>query len=63
MFAAMSSMGAPNSQHSHDHRHHRHGQRRARQPDIQEPNKVPWGIEAAFRDMSGSHIRFVQIIP
>jgi catechol 2,3-dioxygenase-like lactoylglutathione lyase family enzyme len=30
---------------------------------IQEPNEVPWGIDAAFRDLSGNHIRFVQIIP
>jgi predicted enzyme related to lactoylglutathione lyase len=30
---------------------------------IQEPNKVPWGIDAAFRDLSGNHIRFVQLIP
>jgi hypothetical protein len=30
---------------------------------IQEPNKVPWGIDAAFRDLSGNHIRFVQLMP
>ena len=30
---------------------------------IQEPNEVPWGIDAAFRDLSGNQIRFVQIIP
>ena len=30
---------------------------------IQEPNKVPWGMDAAFRDLSGNHIRFVQTIP
>jgi catechol 2,3-dioxygenase-like lactoylglutathione lyase family enzyme len=30
---------------------------------IQEPNMVPWGIDAAFRDLSGNHIRFVQLMP
>ena len=30
---------------------------------IQEPNRVPWGIDAAFRDPSGNHIRIVQMIP
>lgn len=30
---------------------------------IQEPNQVPWGIDAAFRDPSGNHIRTVQTIP
>jgi predicted enzyme related to lactoylglutathione lyase len=29
---------------------------------IQEPNKVPWGIDAAFRDLFGNHLRFVQMI-
>ena len=29
---------------------------------IQEPNRVPWGIDAAFRDPSGNHIRLVQPI-
>lgn len=28
---------------------------------IQEPNNVPWGTDAAFRDLSGNHIRFVQL--
>jgi catechol 2,3-dioxygenase-like lactoylglutathione lyase family enzyme len=30
---------------------------------IQEPNRVPWGVDAAFRDPSGNHIRIVQPIP
>jgi catechol 2,3-dioxygenase-like lactoylglutathione lyase family enzyme len=30
---------------------------------VQEPNRVPWGIDAAFRDPSGNHIRMVQMIP
>lgn len=30
---------------------------------IQEPNRLPWGIDAAFRDPSGNHIRMVQPIP
>lgn len=40
------------------------GQLRARGVEfIQEPNPVPWGIDAAFRDPSGNHIRVVQVIP
>jgi catechol 2,3-dioxygenase-like lactoylglutathione lyase family enzyme len=29
---------------------------------IQKPNRVPWGIDAAFRDPSGNHVRFVQLL-
>jgi predicted enzyme related to lactoylglutathione lyase len=29
---------------------------------VQEPNRVPWGMDAAFRDPSGNHIRIVQHI-
>lgn len=29
---------------------------------VQEPHRVPWGMDAAFRDPSGNHIRVVQVI-
>jgi catechol 2,3-dioxygenase-like lactoylglutathione lyase family enzyme len=27
---------------------------------VQEPHRVPWGMDAAFRDPAGNHIRIVQ---